>query len=71
MSQPQGQQGGGAGYDISASSSAASASRQTVANDIDFEVGRLTFGAKQDNTMLYIIGGVAVLFALLKFTGRK
>lgn len=65
------QQGGGAGYDISASSSAASASRQTVANQITNETGRLTFGTRDDNKLLYIVGGVVAAFVLLKFMGKK
>jgi len=62
---------GGAGYDISASTSAASAARQTVANRNDFSFGNLSFGTKQDNTMMYILGGAVVLFVLLKFTGKS
>ncbi len=62
--QPSG--GGGAGYDISASSTATSGSKQTVAGENRFSVGALTFGTKQNNTPLYIIGGLIVAAFLFK-----
>ncbi len=58
--------GGGAGYDISASSSATSAAKQTVAKRVNVEQGRITFGARKDNTLLYVALGLAAVFILFK-----
>lgn len=63
-SYPQGGSGGGAGYDISASSSATSGSKQTVANEQSFEVGTLNFGNSKSNNML-LIGAVALVAVVL------
>ncbi len=62
MAQPQ----GGSAYDISASSSATSAAKQTIAKRITRDQGRITFGARKDNKLLYLGIGVAIAWLVLR-----
>jgi len=63
---------GGAGFvgDISASVASSAASKSTVAAENQFEIGRLTFGAKQDNTTLFIVGGLVLVAGYFLLKGK-